>query len=95
MNHLQFPSQSKLTVEQQLILNEKSPVSIFGSAGTGKTIVSIYRHIENWEKRDVKSFLITFTHTFSDTKFLAHFLKIKTLLILHLIQKIQHILTKK
>ena len=63
MNNIQLPSQNRLTIEQQLILNEKNSVGIFGGAGTGKTIISIHRHIENWEKRNIKSFLITYTHT--------------------------------
>jgi len=63
MNNIQLPPQNRLTIEQQLILNEKNSVGIFGGAGTGKTIISIHRHIENWEKRNIKSFLITYTHT--------------------------------
>ena len=62
MSNFKFPNQKQLTKEQQRILNEKNPVAIFGGAGTGKTIVSIHRHIENW-KKNIKSFLITYTHT--------------------------------
>ena len=62
MSNFKFPNQNELTKEQQRILNEKNQVAIFGGAGTGKTIVSIHRHIENW-KKNIKSFLITYTHT--------------------------------
>ena len=62
MSNFKFPNQKQLTDEQQTILNEENQVAIFGGAGTGKTIVSIYRHIKNWEK-NIKSFLITYTHT--------------------------------
>ena len=63
MSDFKFPNQNELTDEQQRILNEKNQVAIFSGAGTGKTIVSIYRHIENWEDNNIKSFLITYTHT--------------------------------
>ena len=62
MSNFKFPNQKQLTDEQQTILNEENQVAIFGGAGTGKTIVSIHRHIENW-KKNIKSFLITYTHT--------------------------------
>ena len=62
MSNFKFPNQNELTKEQQTILNEENQVAIFGGAGTGKTIVSIHRHIKNWEK-NIKSFLITYTHT--------------------------------
>ena len=62
MSNFKFPNQTELTKEQQTILNEKNQVAIFGGAGTGKTIVSIHRHIKNWEK-NIKSFLITYKHT--------------------------------
>ena len=47
MSDFKFPNQNELTDEQQRILNEKNQVAIFGRAGTGKTIISIYRHIKN------------------------------------------------
>jgi superfamily I DNA/RNA helicase len=63
MKKLQLPIYTKLTLEQQQILDEIQSVGVYGGAGTGKTIISIYRHIYNWDKNGVKSFLITFTHT--------------------------------
>jgi superfamily I DNA/RNA helicase len=61
--NIKLPEYKKLTEEQQEILNEKGAVSISGGAGTGKSILSIWKHILNWEERGIKSFLITYTHS--------------------------------
>lgn len=61
--NIKLPIVGELTQQQQDILNEKGAVSISGGAGTGKTILSIWKHILNWEERDIKSFLITYTHS--------------------------------
>jgi len=58
-----LPKINELTDEQQRILDIEEPIAIYGGAGTGKTILSIWKHILNWEQRDIKSFLITYTHT--------------------------------
>ncbi len=61
--NLQLPKLTELNDEQIAILNEVGAVAIYGGAGTGKTILSVWRHILNWEERNIKSFLITYTHT--------------------------------
>jgi len=61
--NIKLPVVEELTQQQQDILNEKGAVSISGGAGTGKTVLSIWKHILNWEERDIKSFLITYTHS--------------------------------
>jgi len=59
---LRLPKFNSLTKEQQDIIEAENSFGIYGGAGTGKTMVSIWRHIQNW-KNGEKSYLITFTHT--------------------------------
>jgi len=61
--NIKLPEIEELTEQQQDILNKKEAVSVSGGAGTGKTVLSIWKHILNWKERDVKSFLITYTHS--------------------------------
>jgi len=61
--NIKLPEVNELTDEQIKILDEIGAVSISGGAGTGKTVLSIWKHILNWEKRNIKSFLITYTHS--------------------------------
>jgi len=61
--NIRLPEIEELTEEQIKILDIKEPIAVLGGAGTGKTIISIWKHIFNLEKRKIKSFLITYTHT--------------------------------
>ncbi len=61
--NIRLPEIEELTEEQIKILDIEEPIAIYGGAGTGKTILSIWKHILNWKERDIKSFLITYTHT--------------------------------
>ncbi len=60
---IKLPEISELTNQQKEILNETGSVAVYGGAGTGKTVLSIWKHILNWEERKIRSFLITYTHT--------------------------------
>ena len=68
--NFELPKITDLTIEQQVILYEDNPVAIFGGAGTGKTVVSIYRHLDNY-KQGKKSIIITFTKTLQRYIFLC------------------------
>jgi len=71
MAPLILPRTEELTLQQQKILKVKKPIIIYGGAGTGKTLVSTWRHILNYREKRKKSYLITFTHTL--TYFLEKF----------------------
>ncbi len=58
----ELPAFRNLTQEQKEIIDFPTNFGVYGDAGTGKTVVAIWRHIRNLEKGK-KSYLITFTHT--------------------------------
>jgi superfamily I DNA/RNA helicase len=68
---MKLPQFEELTEEQQKAVDTENSFAVYGGAGTGKTMVSIWRHIRNFENRK-KSYLLTFTHT------LTYFLEILT-----------------
>jgi len=55
-----LPKIIDLTIQQQSVLYEEDPVSLSGGAGTGKSVVSIYKHLQNYEK-GTSSILMTYT----------------------------------
>jgi len=57
-----LPDLRSITREQIGIIDFPNNVGVYGDAGTGKTVVAMWRHIRNLEK-EKKSYLITFTHT--------------------------------
>ena len=75
--NIKLPEVSELTDQQKEILDETGAVAIYGGAGTGKTVLSIWKHILNWEERYIKSYLITYTHSL--TKYLFESIKTKSL----------------
>jgi len=59
---MKLPKLTNLTEEQKYVIDSDGNFAVFGGAGTGKTMISIWRHIRNFESGK-KSYLITFTHT--------------------------------
>jgi DNA helicase IV len=59
----QLPLITDLTEDQQMALDEINPIAISGSAGTGKTVVSLWRHIQNIDVLHKKSMITTYTKT--------------------------------
>jgi len=57
----QLPLVTDLTIDQQMALAETKPIAISGGAGTGKTVVSLWRHIQNIEVLKKTSIIVTFT----------------------------------
>ena len=57
-----LPDLRSITREQIGLIDFPNNVGVYGDAGTGKTVVAMWRHIRNLEKGK-KSYLITFTHT--------------------------------
>ena len=57
------PDITKLTTSQQAALNELDAVAISGGPGTGKSLISLWRHIINYDMGRSRSLLLTYTKT--------------------------------
>jgi len=58
-----FPLVTQMTDPQQAVLDETGPVAISGGPGTGKSVVSLWRHIRNHDLGIRDSLLITYAKT--------------------------------
>jgi len=58
-----LPKIDDLTQDQEMALDETKSIAISGGAGTGKTVVSLWRHIYNIKELKKLSVLITYTKT--------------------------------
>ena len=58
--YFRLPVITDLTIEQQSVLNEPRPIAVSGGPGTGKSVVSLWRHIRN-HATNRKSLLLTYT----------------------------------
>jgi superfamily I DNA/RNA helicase len=61
--YFRLPLITDLTVNQQAALNETDAISISGGPGTGKSVVSLWRHIRNYDLGTRRSLLLTYTKT--------------------------------
>lgn len=61
--NFELPRFTDLTSHQRLALDEKNAIALSGGPGTGKTVVSLWRHIRNYELNNIKSLLLTYTKT--------------------------------
>lgn len=61
--HFELPAFTELTRNQRLALEENDAIALTGGPGTGKTVVSLWRHIRNYELNDIQSLLLTYTKT--------------------------------
>lgn len=61
--YFRLPLITDLTTEQQAALNEVGPIAISGGPGTGKSLVSLWRHIRNYDLGNRRSLLLTYTKT--------------------------------
>lgn len=64
-----LPLITDLTLDQQRAVNETKPLALAGGPGTGKSVVSLWRHIRNHSTGRSNSLLLTFTKT------LEHYLR--------------------
>lgn len=60
--YFNLPQITSLTMAQQAALNETGNIAISGGPGTGKSVVSMWRHITNYNQGK-KSILLTYTTT--------------------------------
>lgn len=58
----ELPPLTRLTIDQQAATNDPNPIALEGGPGTGKTVVSLYRHINN-HKNNKDSLMLTYTKT--------------------------------
>ncbi len=61
--YFELPTFTELTNNQRLALEEYEAIALSGGPGTGKTVVSLWRHIRNYELNRRKSLLLTYTKT--------------------------------
>lgn len=61
--HFELPAFTALTRNQRLALEENEAIALSGGPGTGKTVVSLWRHIRNYELNNIQSLLLTYTKT--------------------------------
>ena len=62
--YFRLPTITQLTLAQQAALNEIEQIALSGGPGTGKSVVSLYRHLSNYEDDNREgSLLITYTTT--------------------------------
>lgn len=60
--YFRLPQMAELTIPQQAAVNETKHIALSGGPGTGKSVVSLWRHINN-HINGTNSFLITYTTT--------------------------------
>lgn len=58
---LRLPRIVDLTAPQRAALNEQNAISLSGAPGTGKSVISVWRHINNYKSKKIKSILLTYT----------------------------------
>jgi archaellum biogenesis ATPase FlaH len=63
--YFRLPQIADLTISQQSALYEAKQIALSGGLGTGKSVVSLWRHITNFENNR-KSLLLTFTTTLKE-----------------------------
>lgn len=61
--YFRLPLVTDLTIGQQAALNEVEAIAISGGPGTGKSVVSLWRHIRNYDLGNRRSLLLTYTRT--------------------------------
>ena len=60
--YYRFPRLTDMTVAQQAALDDTGEIALSGGPGTGKSVVSAWRHINNYA-RGRRSLLLTYTHS--------------------------------
>ena len=67
--YFNLPIITRLTPNQQAAVDETESLALSGGPGTGKSVVSLWRHIRNYATESKRSLLLTYTKT------LEHYLK--------------------
>lgn len=65
--YFNLPPITALTIPQQAALDDPAQIALSGGPGTGKSVVSLWRHISNYMSNPVKrSLLLTYTTTLKE-----------------------------
>jgi len=65
--YFNLPPITALTIPQQAALDDLSQIALSGGPGTGKSVVSLWRHISNYKSNPIKrSLLLTYTTTLKE-----------------------------
>lgn len=65
--YFNLPQITDLTIPQQAALDDSGQIALSGGPGTGKSVVSLWRHISNYISNPVKrSLLLTYTTTLKE-----------------------------
>ncbi len=65
--YFNLPQITDLTISQQAALDDSEQIALSGGPGTGKSVVSLWRHISNYISNPVKrSLLLTYTTTLKE-----------------------------
>lgn len=65
--YFRLPAITQLTIPQQAALNEPKQIALSGGPGTGKSVVSLWRHIRNYQKKPVVPRIASFLSTYTTT----------------------------
>lgn len=63
--YFRLPLITEMTMVQQSVLEQTEAVAITGGPGTGKSVVSLWRHIRNHDTETRESLMLTYTKTLS------------------------------
>ena len=61
--YFELPEVDKLTTDQNVVVHETNAIAVTGAPGTGKSIVSLWRHIQGMDMDTRRSLLLTYTVT--------------------------------
>jgi len=75
--YFKLPTYNNLNAKQKVAILEEKAIAITGSPGTGKTVVSIWRHMNNYIDSLIESALLTYTKSlhFFITQSIKHYAK--------------------
>jgi len=59
--YFKLPTYDDLNAKQKVAVNEEGAIALSGGPGTGKSVVSVHRHINNYKRSRSKSILLTYT----------------------------------
>ena len=59
--YFKLPTFDELNVQQRVAVLDEGAIALSGGPGTGKSVVSVWRHISNYQRGRSKSILLTYT----------------------------------
>ena len=59
--YFKLPTYDDLKAKQKVAVLDEGAIALSGGPGTGKSVVSVWRHINNYQRERSKSILLTYT----------------------------------